>query len=179
MRQGASFFGKGALIQRLDGYWKLEAANVVLVPFAIILSTHFLGGQLGWLTWLSFVPMSGLLALGAFYWKAKLDLLRADGTALVAVMRWADRLDILFAVTSALAFLAALASWFWPMLSVSLADRIGASIAATLAVLEYINYYHRQIQHFDHPADWSRLVSGKGFRRSQMSIDLARYRGRS
>lgn len=167
---------KNALIDRLDGYWKLEALNVALVPAAIFVTAYFLDAKLGLLSWLCFIPMSGLLALGAAYWRSKLAQLRGDRSVLADVMRWADRLDILFAVTSALALLAAMASWIWPMLSVSLADRIAASIAATLAVLEYINYYHRQVQHFDHAADWQRLAAGKGFRRSQMSLDLAQYR---
>jgi uncharacterized integral membrane protein len=45
-----------------------------------------------------------------------------------------------------------------------------------LAVLEYINYYHVQLQHFDHVADWRRLVSGRGFRRSHLAREIERWR---
>jgi hypothetical protein len=43
-------------------------------------------------------------------------------------------------------------------------------------MLEYVNYYHRQLQHFDHAADWKRLLAGRGFRVSQMAADLQRLR---
>lgn len=69
-----------------------------------------------------------------------------------------------------------LASWMTGEFALSLGDRITASIAASLAMLEYVNYYHRQLQHFDHAADWKRLLEGRGFRASQMATDLQRLR---
>ena len=54
-------------------------------------------------------------------------------------------------------------------------DRWVALAAAVLAALEYVNYYHRQLQHFDNFADIKRLLTGRGFRRSQMARDLERY----
>jgi hypothetical protein len=45
-----------------------------------------------------------------------------------------------------------------------------------LAVLEYINYYHVQLQHFDHAPDWQRLVSGRGFRRSHLAREIERWK---
>ena len=69
-----------------------------------------------------------------------------------------------------------MASWVFPQISVSLGDRIAATVCGLLAALEYINYYHRQLQHFDNAADFKRLMSGRGFRRSQMAADLERFR---
>lgn len=52
-----------------------------------------------------------------------------------------------------------------------------ASIAfTTLAALEYINYYHRQLQHFDHFEDFRRLMAGHGFRKSHLARSLAAWR---
>ncbi|NRD89867.1 hypothetical protein C8024_11005 [Sphingopyxis sp. BSNA05] len=68
--------------------------------------------------------------------------------------------------------------WLQPHLSSGLGDRITASVASALAVAEYINYYHRQLQHFDNMADFKQLLSGKGFRRSQMAVDLDSVAGR-
>jgi hypothetical protein len=48
-------------------------------------------------------------------------------------------------------------------------DAIAAAVLATLAALEYVNYYHVQLQHFDNAADFKRLVSGKGFRRAHLA----------
>jgi hypothetical protein len=53
-----------------------------------------------------------------------------------------------------------------------MADRIAATACAVLAALEYVNYYHRQLQHFDNWADFKRLIAGKGFRKSWMARDL-------
>jgi len=55
-------------------------------------------------------------------------------------------------------------------------ERIVALVCLALAVLEYVNYYHIQLQHFDHAADWKRLLAGKGLRPSSMARDLARWR---
>lgn len=169
-------FEKEALVRRLNGYWKLEAANVVLVPAAIVFTCYALGGTLGLLSASAMLVMAALLMVGAAYWRAKLIQIEGGSRALGEVLRWAARLKSVFAATSMTVFAAALASWFVTGLSVSLADRIAASIAATLAVLEYVNYYHRQLQHFDNMADWKRLWSGKGFRRSQLASDLTRVR---
>jgi hypothetical protein len=53
-----------------------------------------------------------------------------------------------------------------------MADQIAATACAALAALEYVNYYHRQLQHFDSWADFKRLLAGKGFRKSWMARDL-------
>lgn len=58
--------------------------------------------------------------------------------------------------------------WTWPV--------IGAAILTLLAALEYVNYYHRQLQHFDRSSDFKRLITGGGFRRSHMARNLTAYR---
>jgi len=55
---------------------------------------------------------------------------------------------------------------------------VAATFAAVMAVLEYINYYHRQIQHFDHMSDFKRLIKGRGFRPAQMNQDLKSWRNK-
>ena len=55
----------------------------------------------------------------------------------------------------------------------------GAVLVVTiLGVLEYVNYYHVQLQHFDNMADWRRLLAGRGFRPAHMARDLATWRRR-
>jgi hypothetical protein len=46
-------------------------------------------------------------------------------------------------------------------------------------VLEYINYYVVQLQHFDHASDFKRLLSGRGFREAHLAKALRAYRTRS
>lgn len=91
-------------------------------------------------------------------------------------MTQAARLQSALLIASLIAAGLAGASWFIPALSVSFGDWVAASILALLAALEYVNYYHRQLQHFDHLADLKRLFSGQGFRKAQMAVDLERHR---
>ena len=69
-----------------------------------------------------------------------------------------------------------MAGWIDSDLTIGTADRWAAAACATMAVLEYVNYYHRQIQHFDNKADFRRMLAGKGFRQSWMARDLAAVR---
>ena len=131
--------------------------------------------EIGPVTFATFVPTCILLMIGAQYWRAKLIQLRTGaefppGIALLARVEWP-----VFALTIG-AVLLALAAWIEPGFAASTADRWTATIGATLALLEHVNYYHRQLQHFDHLPDIKRLFSGRGFRRSQMASDIARYR---
>jgi hypothetical protein len=66
----------------------------------------------------------------------------------------------------------ALAGWLLPGWAVGAADRYAATGCAILAALEYVNYYHRQLQHFDNREDFRRLLAGKGFRKSWLARDL-------
>ncbi|UOR14699.1 hypothetical protein [Qipengyuania aquimaris] len=167
------------LRDRLSGYWRMEVGNAVIIPLAVLFVAKMSESPLGLLTWLSFLPMCALLLLGGLYWRGKLRSLDGDARPLDTSLAIADKSQLALGFASVLALLAALCAWVWPWLSVSLGDRIAATICSLLAVLEYVNYYHRQLQHFDHAADFRRLIAGQGFRRAQMAGDLARLRSRS
>ncbi len=53
---------------------------------------------------------------------------------------------------------------------------VAAFICSGLATLEYVNYFHVQLQYFDHAADIKRLMNGGGLRRAHMAKDLAAFR---
>jgi hypothetical protein len=157
------------LLKRLDPYWKMEAANVVFVPLMLVLLSK---GQLGWV---SLAPMAAtmvLLVIGALYWRGKVRQLRGQGAGFegllkaIAAWQWPSLALTLAGCGTALA------GWLFPAWSVGPADRYVATGCAILAALEYINYYHRQLQHFDNREDFQRLLSGKGFRKSWMARDL-------
>lgn len=172
MGKGPSKTARETLIARLTGYWKMEAGNIVLVP-AIML--FLASGRVGIVSALAILPMMALLAVGAWYWRAKLHQIERGISPDDTVKRIAAW-NVPLAIASALAAAASIAAWLVPGLAVGTADRWVATIAAILAVLEYINYYHRQLQHFDHMADWKRLLSGGGFRKSQLRQDMDRIR---
>ncbi|WP_432201354.1 hypothetical protein ACRAQ7_03930 [Erythrobacter sp. W53] len=158
------------LIARLTGYWKMEAGNVVLVP-AIML---FLAScNVGIVSFVAIAPMMALLVVGAAYWRAKLRQIE-HGISPDDTVRWIAALNIPLGLASAIAVASSFAAWIIPRVAIGTPDRWVATVAAILAVLEYINYYHRQLQHFDHLADWKRLLSGGGFRKSQLRQDIDR-----
>ena len=126
---------------------------------------------------LACVPMCGLLILGGLYWRAKLHQLDGKRDTLNQVLGQAVRWRMPLLATSLAAIVLAIMAWT-SGLSASTGERWAVTIAAILAALEYVNYYHRQLQHFDHWPDFQRLVSGRGFQPSQMATDLKRFQAK-
>ena len=160
----------GRVARRLSSYWLMEAANVVLMPGLLIVLSK---AQLGLPALLAIVPMSAMLVAGTAYLRGKYRQLTA-GAPLDRTLAGlaAAQLPLLAATLAALATMV----WVWtdPAVTRGLAERWVVSAAAILAALEYVNYYHRQLQHFDNASDWQRLISGRGFRSSQLRRDLER-----
>jgi len=162
--------------KRLSYYWKMELANVIIVPAAMIFFAGQAGSPIGWLSLFSIIPMCGLLLVGGLYWRGKHKGLSGDKTVLNTALSAADRLQYPLLILTAIVCLLSIAAFGNPGLARGTGDRVVAAIAALLSALEYVNYYHRQLQHFDHVADFKRLLSGRGFRRAQMAQDLAIWR---
>ena len=152
----------------------MEAANVLFVP-GLALWLGFPRSPLDAVAiGLAIAACAGLLVIGAVFWRGVDRRLRfGDHAAAASGMRLADRAEkpLLLVVGLAIAaVVAALAVNGWTCAV------IAATVLTVLAVLEYINYYHRQLQHFDNAADLKRLFSGKGFKRSHMARELAAFR---
>lgn len=165
--------------KRLSSYWKMEIGNVILVPVAMVFLAHIAGSPVGWISLFAIIPMCGLLVIGGLYWRGKHQQLIKGRSALDSALKHADWAQFPLLILTLLACLFAALSWGPFPFATGIGDRIVASIAALLAGLEYINYYHRQIQHFDHIADFKRLLSGRGFRPSQMNQDLKKWRAKN
>lgn len=157
--------------RRLSAYWKMEAGNVLLLPAFMLVMAR---GNLGWATALACIPMLLLLAIGAAYWRAKFKQLTEPGFQIERTLRVIGKLQPVALALTLLSIIPAVGVWAAPQFAIGRGDQIAASFASLLAVLEYVNYYHRQLQHFDNLADFRRLGSGTGFRRSQMARDLDR-----
>lgn len=164
---------RAALLKRLDPYWKMEGANMAFIPALVLWTTN---GQIGWVTLVPLAAAVALLGIGTAYWWMKVRQLRGVQPDGGAVLRPIARLQAPVLVLTALGSLSAALGWIVPGCSVGLADRIAATGCAVLAVLEYVNYYHRQLQHFDNRADFRRMLAGKGFRPSWLARDLAQLR---
>lgn len=149
--------------------------NALIMPALMAFSCFALEQSLSWWFALVCIPMCALLIVGGLYWRAKLHRIEGNPATMRDFLPVADRLQVPLAAVSIGAV--AICAWVWIADGgASTGDRVVITIAALLAALEYINYYHRQLQHFDHWPDLKRLFSGRGFQRSQMAGDLARMR---
>lgn len=168
---------EGPVTRRLRAYWQLEAANVLFVPGFAIGLVFWAGGTLTPALVIAAVACAALLVVGAVYWRAALRQLEGSRGAMAAWLPWLAAVE---APTLALAVAAliatgaefALAGGGWTP------ARIAATSLTALAVLEYVNYYRVQLQHFDNWADFKRLVSGRGFRKAHLARDIHVWRRR-
>ncbi|HCF24490.1 MULTISPECIES: hypothetical protein [unclassified Novosphingobium] len=161
------------LLARLEPYWKMEAGNAVILPLVALLLSK---GKVSWVGLLPMAAMVVLLVIGALYWRGKVRLLKQEADEWPGLMRLLARSQWPALILTLLGCAAMLASWILPGLALGMADRWVATGCAVLALLEYINYYHRQLQHFDNKADFRRMLAGQGFRQSSMARDLAAWR---
>jgi hypothetical protein len=151
----------------------MEAANVVLVP-ALAVYFGWPGAFLEWIALaVSALAASSLLVVGAIYWFGVSRRLRGDRSLFrrwLAVADQAERPILALIVAAAFAVAAALVMEGWT------SAVIAALVLVVLAVLEYINYYRWQLQHFDNWADFRRLLSLSGLKRAHSARELATYR---
>ena len=160
--------------RNLSRYWKVELANVFFVP-GLALALGFPRGALEALAiGLAIVATAGFLVVGTVFWRGVDRRLRIGDRAFAKrALDLADCVEKpLLAVTggAVVATMLALAMNGWSRAV------IAAAVLALLAALEYVNYYHRQLQHFDNAADFTRLLTGQGGRPSHMARDLAARR---
>ena len=164
------------LLRRLKPYYMMEAANVVFVPaFSCVAVWVFGSGSISTGMVLAMAATSFLLLVGTIAWKIVVDGLEGNPDT---ARRWVPRLAAARwpAATLILLALCLLGEEAYRTLPEWTGSLIAATALVVLAILEYINYYHYQLQHFDHAADFARLLSGRGFRRSHLSKAIAAWK---
>ena len=167
----------GRLAKRLQTYWRLEAANVVLLPFFVLIIVAASDGTPNLTLAVALIANLILLVIGACYWR--IVLLRVEGDP-GPFARWLPRLAAAEPAALALTALTVVATAYdlatsagtWP------AERIAAVAMTVLAVLEYVNYYRFQLQYFDHAPDFAALLKRKSLKRAHMARDIAEWRAR-
>lgn len=166
---------RAKLLRRLKPYYRMEAANVVLVPAVACVAVRASGaGSISPAMVASMAATSFLLVVGTIAWKLVVDGLEGNPDT---ARRWVPRLAAarLPAAGLILLSLGLTGAEAWRTLPGWTGSLIAAALLLVLAVLEYVNYYHYQLQHFDHAADFARLLSGRGFRRSHLSKAIAAW----
>jgi hypothetical protein len=124
--------------------------------------------------WLGAVACSFLLVVGTAAWLlvlAGLDGKPAQATRLVAFCARAEIVSLLLAAAT-LAAASAVITGGWPPRA------LAAAGLTLLGWLEYVNYYHWQLQNFDSQIDAKRLAAGRGLRRAHMGRAVRAWRAR-
>jgi hypothetical protein len=167
---------KQRLVRRLRPYWKMEFANIFLLPLiGLYLIVFVFGAPITTSLCVSTIATSWLLILGTISLRMMLEDLQGNksfGEYWLPKLNRAQLPSLMLVTFSCIVTLANACSVF-PNFS---ASHYGSLLFSLLALLEYINYYHRQLQHFDNAADFQRLREGRGFRRSHLSCRLERWR---
>jgi len=163
------------VIQRLRWYWQMEASCAVAIPLAAHLLARPSGLETAPSFWVAAFACAALLAVGGLYWRAVLKRMEGAPAAFETLiprlaMAGPFLLAMVTASAAALALDVALFGEGWT------GGRIAAAVLTLLAALEYVNYYVVQLQHFDNPADFKRLIAGRGFRKAHLARDIAAWR---
>lgn len=165
--------GKGTLRHRLQWYWKMEAGCGIIIPMVAFAFAPPREAIETAVLLLALVPTSVILIIGAGYWRAVIKNANGDRRALhslLGVAAKAERLLLLMIVCALLTATIVGSRSGWPK------SVIAALLCSLLAALEFINYFWIQLQHFDHLADFQRLIRGRGFKKAHLARDLAVFR---
>lgn len=166
---------RAALRKHLSSYWKMEAGNVLLVPLIVWAMVWSAEDAPDAAMWLGVVACSFLLVVGTAAWLlvlAGLDGKPAQATRLVAFCARAEIVSLLLLAAATLAAASAVITGGWPPRA------LAAAGLTLLGWLEYVNYYHWQLQNFDSQIDAKRLAAGRGLRRAHMGRAVRAWRAR-
>lgn len=161
----------GKVATRLRGYWRMEAANIALLPVSACIVVWSFDGAVDLVLALSLAANAVLLAIGACYWR--ITLLRVEGDT-APFARWLPRIGKLQPLALLVTGLTCAAT----IADVELGDgawppqRIASAAMSVLCLLEYINYYHVQLQYFDNTADFRALIRTRRLKRAHLARDL-------
>ncbi|MEI6418454.1 MAG: hypothetical protein WCO82_05245 [Sphingomonadales bacterium] len=162
-----------ALRKHLSSYWKMEAGNVLLMPGLGLLFLASQHDHADLAAGLGLAACAWLLVIGAAAWRQSLALLDDDtrlANRLIGFCARAEWPALALLVAATLALGAAVAGTSWhPRTAVAL-------IGTVLGWLEYVNYYHWQLQNFDSVIDMNRLRAGRGLRRAHMGRAVRAWR---
>jgi hypothetical protein len=168
---------KAALVRRLSHYWKLEAANMVTIPVVAVWAVGKSGNTVSISLIIAMAAASFMLLIGTFALRIKLETAKGHRSFGQRWLPWLSQAQwpalglVIVAVAGT-----GLQLWVDGRLG---GVTIATGVCSLLAVLEYINYYHVQLQNFDHAPDLKRFLAGGGFRESHLSKALRSFRARN
>ena len=169
-------YRSASLSDRLGPYWKMEQGCALVFPplaFGLTRPTSLISITV---LALALIACCSTLWVGGAYWRAVWTRLQGGRASMPGALRMAARWKVPGLVVTAISMIvSSLNIGFQGVSSASL----GAWGLSLLAVLEYINYYHFQLQNFDHGPTWRRFLRRRAFPRAHMAKDLELFLSRS
>ena len=154
----------------------MEAANMVAVPGLVVWAVIRSGNPISLSLIVAMAAACFMLLIGTFVLRIKSETaqgrrpFRQRWLPLLSEAQWPALVLVVAAVVGA-----GFQLWLdgrWSGVA------IATVVCSLLAVLEYINYYHVQLQNFDHMPDLKRFLAGGGFRTSHLAKALRSFRAR-
>ena len=164
---------RAELRRHLTKYWKMEAGNVLVIPamgYAMLWSGDTTPDVAAIA---AMVACSLLLVVGAAAWRMALAGLDGDTalaeklTTACARAQWPS-LTVLALATAMAAASVAEGGWR--------PNSFAAGGFTLMGWLEYVNYYHVQLQNFDSAIDLKRLRAGRGLRPAHLGRAVRAWR---
>ena len=150
----------------------MEAANTVAIPFFVVWAVGKSGQTISFPLIIAMAAACFMLLIGTFALRIHLETAKGLRSFAQRWVPWLSKAQwpaLIMVVTA----VAGTGFQLWVD-----GHRSGVTIATVacslLAMLEYINYYHRQLQNFDHMPDLKRFMGGGGFRQSHLAKVLRR-----
>jgi hypothetical protein len=163
------------LSRRLGPYWKMERGCAFLFPplaFALVRPGSWAAASV---LALSLAACCATLLVGAAYWRALWARLEQGRPSMDAALSMAQRWKPYCCGLMIVSLIISVANIAWTGANVASLTALGFSI---LAVLEYINYYHVQLQNFDHGPTFRRFLTRRTFPEAHLAKDLRAFRER-
>lgn len=124
---------------------------------------------------LALVACCSILWVGAAYWRAVWARLGQGRPSMDATLSMAQRWKPFCGGATILSLTVSISNILGAGTSIASAVALGFSV---LAVLEYINYYHIQLQNFDHGPTFRRFRTRRTFPRAHLAKDLKSFQER-
>lgn len=158
-----------SLSDRLGPYWKMEQGCALMFPplaFGLTRPTDPISITV---LALALIACCSTLWVGGAYWRAVWARLQGGPASMSRALSMAARWKAPGLAVTAISMIASsLAIGFRGVSGAS----AGALALSILAVLEYVNYYHVQLQNFDHGPTLRRFLQRRTFPRAHMAKDL-------
>lgn len=176
-RASPEFAGRdrAELRRHLSSYWKIEAGNALAVPAmgCVMLLSGDVTPDTGAIAGMA--ACSLLLVIGAAAWRLALagldgDIVLAQRLTAACARAQLPCLAVLM-IATAMAAASVLVGGWRP-------NSFAAAGFTLLGWLEYVYYYHVQLQNFDSTIDLKRLQAGRGLRRAHLGRAVRAWRAR-